>query len=164
MIGGQGHWRRRLMGIFPHGRQQTFIQQQPHRLDPRTHAQLAAGAGHLGVDGLRRLARQTRDGLAAMMRGDIGHHLALPFGQEARQRTVLRSLQRHGATLAGGSHRVHAAHDASAPPLRAWKFRRLRPPDARLASPSSVRLGRAAKRPALAPQVEIRLTTDQGQA
>ena len=77
------------MGIFPYGLQ-TLFQQQAHRIDARTDAQLAAGAGHLGVDGLGRLARQARDGLAAVMGRHIGHDLALALGQKARQRTIRR--------------------------------------------------------------------------
>ena len=68
------------MGIFPQGLQRPFFQQQAHRIGARADAQLATGAGHLGVDGLGRLSGQARDGLAAMVGGHIGHHLALPIG------------------------------------------------------------------------------------
>ena len=78
------------MGIFPYGLQQSFLQQQPHGVDAGADAQLAAGAGHLGVDGLGRLARQARDGLTAVMGRHIGHDLALALGQKARQRTIRR--------------------------------------------------------------------------
>jgi hypothetical protein len=76
------------MGIFPHGFQHPFLKQQAHGLRPRADAQLAAGAGHLGVDGLGRLARQAGDRLAAIVGRHIGHDLALPLGQQARQRAI----------------------------------------------------------------------------
>lgn len=96
------------MGIFPYGLQQSFLQQQPHGLDAGADAQLAAGAGHLGVDGLGRLSGQPRDRLAAIVGGDIGHHLALPICQEPRQRAIQIVLRRNGTTLALPPPHVHA--------------------------------------------------------
>ncbi|GEM_PF-5693259 len=96
------------MGIFPQGLQRPFLQQQAHRIDARADAQLATGAGHLGVDGLGRLAGQARDGLAAVMSRHIGHDLSLALGQKARKRTIRRKLRRHETRLAARLHRVHA--------------------------------------------------------
>ncbi len=96
------------MGIFPQGLQGPFLQQQPHRIDARADAQLATGAGHLGVDGLGRLAGQSRDGFAAVMSRHIGHDLSLALGEEARKRTIRRKLRRHETRLAARLHRVHA--------------------------------------------------------
>ena len=96
------------MGIFPYGLQQAFFQQKPHRFDARTDAQLAACAGNLGVHGFGGLAGQPGDRLAAIVGGDIGHHLALPIGQEPRQRAIQLILRRHGTTLALASDLVHA--------------------------------------------------------
>ena len=96
------------MGIFPQGLQGAFLQQQAHSIDARADAQLSTGAGHLGVDGLGRLAGQARYGLAAVMSRHIGHDLALALGQKARQRTIRRKLRRHEARLAARLHRVHA--------------------------------------------------------
>lgn len=96
------------MGIFPQGLQGAFLQQQAHSIDARADAQLATGAGHLGVDGLGRLAGQARDGLAAVMSRHIGHDLSLALGQKARKRTIRRKLRRHETRLAARLHRVHA--------------------------------------------------------
>lgn len=96
------------MGIFPQGLQGPFLQQQPHRIDARADAQLSTGAGHLGVDGLGRLAGQARYGLAAVMSRHIGHDLSLALGQKARKRAIRRKLRRHETRLAARLHRVHA--------------------------------------------------------
>ena len=96
------------MGIFPYGLQQAFLQQKSYRLDTGADAQLATGAGYLGVDGLRGLAGQSRDRLAAIVGCDIGHHLALPIGQEPRKRATQLILRRHGTTLALAPGLVHA--------------------------------------------------------
>lgn len=72
------------MGIFPHGLERAFVEQKAHGFIARCDAQLSTGAGHLGVDGFGRLAGQARDLLAAIVCGDIGHHLALAIRQEMR--------------------------------------------------------------------------------
>lgn len=101
------------MGIFPYGLQQSFFEQEPHRFDTGADAQLATGAGHLGVHRLGGLAGQAGDGLAAIVGRDIGHHLALPIGQEPRQRAIQLILRRHGTTLALAPGLVHAERHRS---------------------------------------------------
>lgn len=70
------------MGIFPHGLQRAFVDQQANSFVAGRDTQLLAGAGDLGVDGFGRLAGQARDLLAAVVGGDIGHHFALAIRQQ----------------------------------------------------------------------------------
>lgn len=62
-------------------------------------AQLLAGLGDLGVDGLGRRAQGAGDRLALIVGGDIGHDLALALGQARHPRLRLGLGLRHRCTL-----------------------------------------------------------------